>query len=322
MTVNCFQVTDGPKLIPCEYSFAIDAIKQQTAKIWIDLQDVETSELEEKLDDLKVEGMIRRICLESGDHPGFYPINPVSLMVMPVQMEVQDVNVLEYLSLLFNQDFLISVRNSSMARFQIGLTTQDSTELLSDNTITGIIATLMLGLSLDSLQKSVKLSDRILTLEQQMDREPDSVDIDEISDRRSQLLTLESIVQGQLPIVEATIPVDKTSEISERTREYLKWATANLNSANKKLEWLGHRIDIMRITIGAYGQDNMNRRLGRLTVLSMLFMPITFMAGIWGMNFDFMPELHYKSGYLMALGAMFLIAGAMYLYFKRRGWFK
>ena len=69
------------------------------------------------------------------------------------------------------------------------------------------------------------------------------------------------------------------------------------------------------------------RRHGKvLTVLSTLFMPITFIAGIYGMNFDTrsrwnMPELSWHFGYLFAWGLMFASVCAMLLFFKRRGWF-
>ena len=126
-------------------------------------------------------------------------------MVIPVQLEVQDANILEYLALIFSHDFLLSIRNSKMARFQKSITSKDSSDLLPDSSIAGIISSLMMGLSLDCLRKAARLSDKILVLEEQMDREPTSVKIDEISDKRSELLTLESIVQGQLPIIEAII---------------------------------------------------------------------------------------------------------------------
>jgi hypothetical protein len=88
MTLNCYHLSDGPQLMPCEYSFAIDAIKQKKVRIWIDLQDSEPIEMEEKLDDLGIQGLIRGFCLESRDHPGFYPMKPLALMVIPVQLEV------------------------------------------------------------------------------------------------------------------------------------------------------------------------------------------------------------------------------------------
>jgi len=70
-----------------------------------------------------------------------------------------------------------------------------------------------------------------------------------------------------------------------------------------------------------YEQEKTNRRLGMLTILSAIFMPMTLLAGIWGMNFVTMPELDYPYGYPMALGALLLVGLGMFLFFRRRGWF-
>jgi magnesium transporter len=70
-----------------------------------------------------------------------------------------------------------------------------------------------------------------------------------------------------------------------------------------------------------HAQDRTNRRLGRLTVLSAIFMPITFLVSIWGMNFKYMPLLTVQNGMFIAMIIIFGIAGAMYLYFRRKGWF-
>ena len=321
MKVNCYRISEGPDLTPCEYDFAIEEIRQKRARIWIDLIDIETTELEEKLDDVQARGLIRQLCLESRDHPGFFPLRPISLMVIPVQMEVQDSNIMEYLSILFSNDFFISIRSSKMARFRKSISSVDSFELLPDDTIAGAISTLMMGLSLDCLRKAARLSDMILTLEGKMERDPDSVRIEEISNKRSEILTLESIVQGQLPIIETVISSDRPSKNPESTLEYLRWAVANLRSADRKLEWLERRIEVIRSLIDMHAQDRTNRRLGRLTVLSAIFMPITFLVGIWGMNFKIMPLLSMNSGFFIALFVIFFIAGGMFLYFKKKGWF-
>ena len=322
MKVNCFQLIEGPKLTPCEYSFAIEAIRKKNTRVWIDLLDAETNELEKKLDEVKIQGLIRHLCLDSRDHPGFYPFRPLALMVIPVQMEVQTSNILEYLAILYCEDFLISIRNSKMARFRKSITAEDSFDLLPDDSIAGVIAALMMGLSLDCLRKAAKLSDMILALEAQMEHAPDSVKIEEISCKRSELLTLESIVQGQLPIIETVISSDRPTKNPESTLEYLRWAAANLKSADRKLEWLERRVEVMRSLIDMNSQDRTNRRLGRLTVLSAIFMPITFLVGIWGMNFKSMPLLSFENGFFYALTIMLIISGGMYLYFRRRGWFE
>lgn len=65
----------------------------------------------------------------------------------------------------------------------------------------------------------------------------------------------------------------------------------------------------------------LNEVMKVLTVISTVFMPLTFIVGVYGMNFDFMPELQWKYGYFGVWGVMFLIFAAMMLYFKKKRWF-
>lgn len=58
-----------------------------------------------------------------------------------------------------------------------------------------------------------------------------------------------------------------------------------------------------------------------LTIISVIFIPLTFIVGVYGMNFDVMPELRYQNGYYVVIGFMFLIVIGMIFYFKRRNWF-
>jgi len=57
-----------------------------------------------------------------------------------------------------------------------------------------------------------------------------------------------------------------------------------------------------------------------LTIMASIFIPLTFMAGIYGMNFEYMPELALEWGYFGLLGAMFVVGMGMVLYFRRKGW--
>lgn len=67
--------------------------------------------------------------------------------------------------------------------------------------------------------------------------------------------------------------------------------------------------------------QKMNQVMKTLTVVSVFFMPLTFIVGIYGMNFDNMPELHWKYGYFMVLGLMFLLLLGMIYYFKKKKWY-
>jgi magnesium transporter len=65
----------------------------------------------------------------------------------------------------------------------------------------------------------------------------------------------------------------------------------------------------------------MNEIMKILTGVSVIFMPLTFIVGVYGMNFDIMPELRYKYSYFIVLGAMFLLVLLMVYYFKKKKWF-
>ncbi len=70
----------------------------------------------------------------------------------------------------------------------------------------------------------------------------------------------------------------------------------------------------------AMSDQKSNQVMKVLAIYSMYFFPITFIAGIYGMNFDVMPELHHKWGYFITLGVMGLIALVTFIYVRRKRW--
>jgi len=66
--------------------------------------------------------------------------------------------------------------------------------------------------------------------------------------------------------------------------------------------------------------NRMNEVMKVLTIFAAIFIPLTFVAGIYGMNFEFMPELRWHFGYFGVLIGMASVAGGMLVYFRRKRW--
>jgi magnesium transporter len=65
--------------------------------------------------------------------------------------------------------------------------------------------------------------------------------------------------------------------------------------------------------------NRMNDTMKTLTLIATIFIPLTFVVGIYGMNFDYMPELHWRWGYTGVWAVMLVLGGGLYVWFRRRG---
>jgi magnesium transporter len=68
------------------------------------------------------------------------------------------------------------------------------------------------------------------------------------------------------------------------------------------------------------GSNRLNEVMKILTIISTIFIPLTFIAGVYGMNFDNMPETRWNWGYFILLGLMAVIGAGMIHYFRRKKW--
>jgi magnesium transporter len=66
--------------------------------------------------------------------------------------------------------------------------------------------------------------------------------------------------------------------------------------------------------------NRMNLVMKVLTIIATIFIPLTFIAGIYGMNFEYMPELHWRWGYPLILSVMLAILLIMLIFFRRKKW--
>lgn len=126
-----------------------------------------------------------------------------------------------------------------------------------------------------------------------------------------------------LPLRDAVGSLEKglSKLVDKRTARYFRDVQDHIINLTESIE---HQREVLKGLTDIH-LTNINNRLGEvmkvLTVISTIFIPLTFIVGVYGMNFDFMPELRWKYGYAAIWAIMLAILGGMVYYFKRKKWF-
>jgi magnesium transporter len=142
----------------------------------------------------------------------------------------------------------------------------------------------------------------------------------EVFDTRHDLLRLRHTVFPMRDLVYRIL----NSETLEEGRQQRVYFTDVYDHLLKLAEMIEGNRDMtadMRDSYLSLNSNRMNSIMMTLTVITTIFMPLTVLTGIYGMNFDYIPELHFHYGYFILLGVMAAIVLLMAIWFKRKGWF-
>lgn len=113
---------------------------------------------------------------------------------------------------------------------------------------------------------------------------------------------------------------DESALVTADTRVFLRDVYDHAVQALEIVESLRETaVSVMEVYLSVQNR-RLNEVMKVLTVIATIFIPLTFIASIYGMNFKYMPELEWRYGYAWALGIMACAATVMIVYFKRRGW--
>jgi magnesium transporter len=115
--------------------------------------------------------------------------------------------------------------------------------------------------------------------------------------------------------------IDSENElITKDTKLFLKDALDHSTEINESLQiYREMSMSLMEMYMSNMS-NKMNEVMKVLTIMASIFIPLTFIAGIYGMNFEYMPELQMKNGYFILLGVMAVLFIGMLIYFKRKKW--
>jgi magnesium transporter len=168
------------------------------------------------------------------------------------------------------------------------------------------------------------VGERLEVLEERTVEKAAAGTVHDIHEIKRELLVLRRAIWPAREAV-ASLIRDPTPVIAGETRLYFRDCYDHLVQLIDMLEnyrELGS--DLMDIYLSS-NSNRLNEVMKMLTIIATIFMPLSFLASLYGMNFDTskpanMPELHWRYGYVFALGVMGLVASSMLLLFWRRGW--
>lgn len=130
--------------------------------------------------------------------------------------------------------------------------------------------------------------------------------------KRKALMSKKLLLFSQEAISSVKLPTTKSDDLQDSRDLHVKL----LNIYDQIHEDVSNLVNFY-LSISA---QKTNDVIKVLTIFSVFFMPLTFVVGIYGMNFDYMPELKMRYGYPILLGIMVLLSGGIYLWFRRKRW--
>ncbi len=159
----------------------------------------------------------------------------------------------------------------------------------------------------------------IESLEEDLLAEPTSETMETIHDLKRELIYVRKQVWPIREVINALIK-GEVPLIHEQTviffRDVYDHTIQVIDTIESYRDVLSGMLDLYLSTIS----NRMNEVMKVLTIIATIFIPITFVAGIYGMNFKYMPELDWKWGYVAVWGLISVIALIMVVYFKRKKW--
>jgi magnesium transporter len=231
-------------------------------------------------------------------------------------MELQ----IEQLSLLFSDDFVLSFRETESGIFNtlrdrirnnLGRIRKMGTDYLTYTLMDAVVDHYFVVME--------KMGEKIDSLENEVVANPKRETLRGVQQLRDEILLVRRSVWPLREVVslleKAESPlVDKSSSFF--FRDVYEHTIQVMDTVDTYRDILSGMFDIYLSSIS----NRLNEVMKVLTIIATLFMPLTFLAGVYGMNFEHMPELKWQYGYFMLWGVMIVIALTMLVYFRKKKW--
>lgn len=165
------------------------------------------------------------------------------------------------------------------------------------------------------------IGNKVEAIDHQLMRRLSRDTLETIYDLKREMLFFRRSISPLKEIILKLQKQEETEIVQRNTVIYLKDLFDHVVQVNDTIdtyrEMLASFIDFYMML----NSNAMNEIVKTLTIISTIFIPLTFIVGLYGMNFLYMPEIHWRYGYYIVLMGMALLTSIMLFCFKRKNWF-
>ena len=319
MNVTTHQITDDRRLQLVDTDADLPSWLTDDTNRWIDLHLFDAEQLEHFLAPLDLPATVREACRSAPTRPLVISLEDVLFLSVPI--EIRD-KTLRYLSIIVAPTTVITIQHGPETSPQdIGTDQSNIRRLVAANTA-GMLHWLLLAVLTETVNDYYRIRSQTIDMARTLDHDRTAVDASDILDLKRSVTPLGVLFEDQMTCV---------LELHQSRSETLRLETIHaevaelLQDLQRGMTIIARLEDRVRDLYQFHLQtleETTNRRLKILTVLSAIYLPSTLIAGIYGMNFQYMPVLGMRFGYALALTIMIgLVIGQLW-FFQRRGWFR
>lgn len=263
--------------------------------------------------------------LNSGQRPKIEPFDDQIFVVMSLPIMVNDLVETEQVSFFLSSTFLISFYERDFVPFEpIIKRLRDNHSRLRSRKIDFLLYTLLDVVIDQGFPVLENFGQQLEDLEEQILTSANRNTLEKIHIVKRELILMRRMLWPQREVINQLLRGD-LELVHDDTRIYLRDCYDHTIQVMDLMETYRDMTASMLDIYLSSVSNRMNEIMRVLTVVSTIFMPLTFIAGVYGMNFDRssplnMPELGWHYGYLLVWAGMIAIAVSMVAFFRRRGW--
>lgn len=230
-----------------------------------------------------------------------------------------DIYKSDYITYIIDQDLIITIMpNSSKSSIHDDF---EGADLNSFNSLSEAFFYILSNkIMAGSTQNEGIARDRIHKLEDLLINNPDNLKITDLISCERDTSRLADIIEDQNIGFGTLFTLISPKIIGDAKNQYSQFIES-FEPLNKAMGRLEEKAESIRLQYTLYQQEKSNRKINVLTIIQAIFVPLTFLAGIYGMNFKYMPELNFEYGYFVLWGVFIVLATALLAYFYKTGWF-